>query len=107
MLYSSVNDCVGRMDNYQNDRQWALAVVGRAMTRLRQHYAAKGQAAHFAALQEFLAHGPIDGEYQRIARRLAIKPQAVEVAVSRLREDYRELLCDELRRAVEGNDQEL
>ena len=87
--------------NSESDHQWAMTRVGRAMTRLRDHWVAKGDGELFEALQAYLTRAPINGEYGKIAARFQMPHQAVAMTVSRLRQSFKELLCEELRRTLE------
>lgn len=80
------------------DRDVALALVDRAAEVLEQRWTQKGRAHRFAVLSRFLRHPPEPGDYKAAAEALDLEPNAVEVAVSRLRASLRsvthELLAD-------------
>jgi RNA polymerase sigma-70 factor (ECF subfamily) len=78
------------------DRQWAVAIAFRAMTRLRERWVAKGQGELFEALKTFLTNDPIDGEYDKLGARFHMQNKAVAMAVSRLRKMRTALLREVL-----------
>jgi len=75
------------------DRQWALAVVFRAMDALRDELG----AATFETLKPHLAGGP---SYQDTAAKLGISVTAVTNLIHRTRKRYRELVERELAPSV-------
>jgi RNA polymerase sigma-70 factor (ECF subfamily) len=77
------------------DRQWALAVLSRAMDRLAGEYAKRGKAADFQQLRRYLT---LDGEtdYARDGEALGLSTGAVKVAVHRMRDRFREALRNEV-----------
>jgi RNA polymerase sigma-70 factor (ECF subfamily) len=75
------------------DRQWALAVVTRAMDALRDELG----AATFETLKPHLAGGPA---YQDTAAKLGISVTAVTNLIHRTRRRYRELVERELSPSV-------
>lgn len=80
------------------DRRWATAVLERAMEQLRAEQKAAGKEQQFILLQPFLTDTVGPGEYDEVAAELGVTPNAVAVAISRLRNSYRELA----RREVAG-----
>lgn len=83
------------------ERNWAKALVGRALAQLAANYQAEEKEALFEELSPFLAGqaGPLPS-YAELASRLAIKESTVRSHVTRLRARYRELLRREVRRTV-------
>jgi RNA polymerase sigma-70 factor (ECF subfamily) len=77
------------------DRRWALELLDRALAELRTEYEESGRAKLFAALKECLTGGAEVG-YAELAGQLGMTEGAVEVAVHRLRQRYR----DRLRAAI-------
>lgn len=77
-------------------RRWALAVMAAAHSALCARVVAAGKARHFELLGPFLAREPQNGDYAALAPELAMQPNAIGVAVHRLRQQYREALRDEL-----------
>ncbi len=79
------------------DRNWAHQLVALAMDRLEAECMAARRRTVFAALRPFLQIDPPDGAYAPVAARLGMKEGAVRMAVSRLRQRFRELLEEEIR----------
>ena len=79
------------------DRQWALTLLDRAVSRLEQEYTEAGKAAEFAVLKDALviAHRGID--YPAAAAALGVAEGAARVAVHRLRRRFRALYLEEIR----------
>lgn len=78
------------------DRAWAVTLLERVITRLREENAADGKAAIFERLKPFLMVGRSDIPYAQTADGLALTEGAACVAVHRLRRRYRELLREEI-----------
>jgi RNA polymerase sigma-70 factor (ECF subfamily) len=78
------------------ERRWALAVLAAALDRLREELAAAGRARHFEVLSPFLSREPEAGEYEAAGNALDLAARSVAVAVHRLRQRYRAVLCEEL-----------
>ena len=78
------------------ERQWALAVLDRALTRLREEHSASGKSRHFELLKVFLTSDSSAGAYDRVAAQLNVTPGSVAVTVHRMRQRYRELVRTEI-----------
>ena len=78
------------------DRAWAVTVLERVITRLRDENSGDGKAKIYAHLQRFLMVGTNDISYGHTAAALQLSEGAVRVAVHRLRRRYRELLREEI-----------
>jgi RNA polymerase sigma-70 factor (ECF subfamily) len=78
------------------ERQWAMTLLERTMTRLREEYVATGRAKLFEHLQGCLAKDESASPYAEIAARLNLTEAAVKMAVHRLRARYREILRAEI-----------
>ena len=78
------------------DRAWAVTVLERVITRLREENSGDGKARIYAQLQRFLMMGKDDISYGDAATALQLTEGAVRVAVHRLRRRYRELLREEI-----------
>jgi RNA polymerase sigma factor (sigma-70 family) len=76
-------------------RRWAMLLLERALDQLEAERAAAGHGAEVAVLRPFLSL-TVSGAatYEEAARQLGWTPNAVRVAVFRLRARYRELLLD-------------
>lgn len=82
------------------DRHWALTLLGHVLQRLRKYYQTTGQLPLFEALKVFLT-GETNDSHARVAAELGMSPGAVKVAVHRLRQRYRDLLCEEIAQTVD------
>ena len=82
------------------DRRWALTVLEKAAERLTEEYVASGRAQIFEALKAFLSSEALPGQYEEMAPKLGMSPNAVGVAVHRLRQRYRECIRLELAQTV-------
>jgi RNA polymerase sigma-70 factor (ECF subfamily) len=78
------------------DRAWALTLLGRALDRLADEYAATGRAALFDALRPALVDHRGAAPHAELAARLGLSVGAVHQAASRLRKRYREALRVEI-----------
>ncbi len=78
------------------DRAWAVTLLERVITRLRQENAAEGRALLFDRLKTCLTLGRSDIPYTEAAYGLGMTEGAVRVAVHRMRRRYRELLREEI-----------
>jgi RNA polymerase sigma factor (sigma-70 family) len=83
------------------DREWALALLERVITRLRDECAADGKEKLFEQAKGFLMVGKSVIPYAHAAQTLGVDEGAVRVAVHRLRKRYRELLRDEITQTLE------
>jgi RNA polymerase sigma-70 factor (ECF subfamily) len=84
------------------ERRWAQALMQRALVRLREDYAARGQSALFDALQDLQPRQPGGGSYARIAAALGMSEAAIKSAAQRLRERHRQILREEVAQTVAG-----
>ena len=87
------------------ERRWALSLFERAMGRLREHYVAAGKERHYKCLEQFLSGEASDGDYARAGTELQMAPGAVASAVHRLRQQYRELVREEIAHTVTSPDE--
>jgi RNA polymerase sigma-70 factor (ECF subfamily) len=72
------------------DRTWALDVIERALSLLREEYAASGRGALFDAVAPTVWGGGKPEPLARAAERLGMKEGALKVAIHRLRKRLRE-----------------
>ena len=82
------------------DRAWALALLSRVTTRLREEHIASKRTALFDALSPSLAGRRADVAHADLAAKLNLSEPAIRVALHRLRKRYRELLRDEIAQTV-------
>ena len=80
------------------EARWAMTVLGKAMRRLDEEYAAQGKAAAFEALNSFLdpIHAKTPPSYEKVADALRVSVGAVKTLVHRLRKRYSALLREEV-----------
>jgi RNA polymerase sigma-70 factor (ECF subfamily) len=79
----------------QFDYSWAMAVLERALERLRGEWQQAGKESAFQILQEHLTgNGAVRG--RDLARQLNMSEGAVRVALHRLRRRYGEILREEI-----------
>ena len=78
------------------ERNWALALIDRALASVGRHYASTGRAGLFERLKPVLTAGPDAPGYAAIARESGTTEGAVQVAVHRLRARLGEALRDEI-----------
>lgn len=78
------------------DRAWAVTLLERVISRLRDESAAEGKAKLFEQLKPFLMLGKSAIPYAQAAVELNQTEGAVRVAVHRLRRRYREILREEI-----------
>lgn len=87
------------------DQDWAFTLVNRAMDQLSTEYHEKGEGAVFVALQPALLEPDNLPSYKTLAEALQLTEENVQVKVFRLREKFRKLLQNEVRRTLnEGDD---
>jgi RNA polymerase sigma factor (sigma-70 family) len=80
------------------DRDWAEALLARAMDRLAAE--AGEDPARFVALRPFLSGSPAPDDYARVGAGLGLGEGAVKVAVHRLRSRLRSILRQEVAETV-------
>jgi RNA polymerase sigma-70 factor (ECF subfamily) len=83
------------------DREWALTLLERVITRLRDECAADGKSQLFEQAKGYLMVGEKTIPYADAAKSLGAEEGAVRVAVHRLRKRYRELLRDEIAQTLD------
>ena len=74
------------------DREWALNVLRRALSRLEQDAVSAGSGSQFQALKPWLTGERPDLTQAAAARELNMSEGAVRVAIYRLRKRFRELV---------------
>jgi RNA polymerase sigma factor (sigma-70 family) len=82
------------------ERKWAMELLNRVLTLLKNNYASKGKQALFAELSPFIMGGDDLASQRDIGKRLGMAASHVGVAVSRLRHRYHELLRAEIAHTV-------
>jgi len=74
------------------DREWALAIIERALTGLEEENAAAGSSAVFTALKPWLSATAAPPVQMDVAAQLRMSEGALRVAIHRLRKRFRELV---------------
>lgn len=87
------------------DRQWADALLGRALASLRAEHVAAGRAELLDTLEPFVWGRDGSLSHAEMAARLGLTVGAVRVAVHRLRTRFRELLRQEVAATVAGQEE--
>ena len=82
------------------ERRWALAMLEKAMERLRQKYLRLEKADLFDELKVFLSGGSRPLPHSEIAAKYDISVSAVGVAIHRLRRRFGEILREQVARNV-------
>ncbi len=82
------------------ERRWALTVLERVLSRLKDEYRAAGNAALFDSLKELLPDEPGSPSQADIAARLGMTENAVRQAFYRFRQRYQSLLREEIAHTV-------
>jgi RNA polymerase sigma factor (sigma-70 family) len=82
------------------ERRWALTVLERVLSRLKDEYRAAGNAALFDSLKELLPDEPGSPSQAQIAARLGMTENAVRQAFHRFRQRYQSLLREEIAHTV-------
>ncbi len=84
------------------ERRWALAVLDGVLNRLQAEWEAAGKGPAFAAMRVFLSGDADAPAYAAVGVQLGWSEGAARVAVHRLRQQYREVLREEIAQTVEG-----
>ncbi len=82
------------------DQQWAIALLGLIMNRLRSEFEARGKLPLFEELKGFIVGDHAGATYATAAAKLQMTEAAAKQAGSRLRRRYRELLREEIAQTV-------
>ena len=82
------------------DRQWAMALLDRALNRLEAEHQRLGKVAEFAALSPALTLDRGDIPYDRLAEQLGLSQPAARMAVHRLRKRFRQVFREEIAHTV-------
>ena len=74
------------------ERRWATTLLERAVHRLEQEFAERGQAKLFDGVRTFMVGDQGEATYIEAAPSLGLSPPAMKMTVSRMRARCRELL---------------
>jgi DNA-directed RNA polymerase specialized sigma24 family protein len=86
------------------DRSWATSLMARAIAELEAEQSTAGRQETFARLKTFLQRAAEPGEYDGIARELAMTKGAVAASVHRLNRRFGELVRQSVRETVASPD---
>ena len=86
------------------DRRWAITLLDRVTTRLRNDLVQAGKEHQFEHLKGYLT-GDASGTYAQVGAELGVSEGAVKVAVHRLRRQFRDLLRHEIAQTVPAADE--
>jgi RNA polymerase sigma factor (sigma-70 family) len=92
------------------DRAWALSVLDRALSRLREEFTLSGRAVLFDGLKPLLVGDSGNLTFTQVSARLQVTEGAAKMAVKRMRERFRVLVRQELTQTMipgEELDQEI
>jgi RNA polymerase sigma factor (sigma-70 family) len=78
------------------DREWALAVMARALAVLEQEFITAGKAPHFDTLKPWLMGEAPSMSQADAARQLGLSEGAVKVGIHRLRKRFRDTVRTEI-----------
>jgi DNA-directed RNA polymerase specialized sigma24 family protein len=84
------------------DRQWALALMDRALRAVADEFKRVGKQDQFDALKPWLVGEAAALSQADVARQLGLNEGAVKVAIHRLRKRFREIMRAEIGQTVEG-----
>ena len=82
------------------EREWAMTLLERARSRLRQEYSAAGKADLYERLKGLPLSGKSERSLQQVATQLGLTESALKSALHRLRARYRELVYEEVAHTV-------
>ena len=97
-----IEPSAGETPEHLYERQWAMALLDRVLSHLREEYVAAGKERQFDLLKPFIIGSGED--YQVAANELGWTDNAARVAAHRLRTRYRELLRSEIAHTVASAD---
>lgn len=84
------------------DRDWALNVLERAMSRLKEEWQEKNAAEQFDKLKPWLTGGENTGSQADLAAQLGMKEGAARVILHRFRRRFGDLVKAEIAQTVNG-----
>lgn len=87
------------------DRQWALAVMDRALTVVAEGLKESGKERQFELLKPWLVGDAESLSQAETAEELGVTPGALKVAIHRLRKRFREVVQQEVAQTVDDTDE--
>jgi RNA polymerase sigma factor (sigma-70 family) len=97
-----VADHASAPDDTLFDREWALAVMDRALQLLAAEFTGADKAEQFTALKPWLAGDAATLPQAEAAARLGLSESAIKVAIHRLRKRFREVIRAEIAQTMEN-----
>jgi RNA polymerase sigma factor (sigma-70 family) len=91
-------------DEQEYERQWASALVAKAIIRLEEQYCEGTKARLFTELKRFITGGTGLPKQEDVAEKLGLPIDTLRSHLSRLRARYRELLREEVARTIARTD---
>jgi RNA polymerase sigma factor (sigma-70 family) len=84
------------------DARWAMTLLGHAVGRLRQEYAARGEESRFEVLKAFVGveEGRSPPSYEQVSQTLGVGVGAAKTLIHRFRKQYAVFLREEIARTV-------
>jgi RNA polymerase sigma-70 factor (ECF subfamily) len=101
-LFQTEDQAESRSAETAFDQGWALALLDRALSRLRAEFEENARTAEFAALKPALEMRADAAPYSTFAAALGVSEGAARVAVHRFRKRFRQIFREEVARTVEG-----
>jgi len=86
------------------DRQWALAVMARALTALESEFKADGKSSQFEALKPWLVGESAQRSQANASARLGLSESALKVAVHGTRKRFRDTVRHEIAQTLDEPD---
>ncbi len=87
------------------EREWAIAAIEAAISRLEEEFVKRGKRHVFQALKPYLLGDQPPGAYDKTAAELGLSAGAIRTGVHRLRHDFRLHLRREIAKTVDTPDQ--
>lgn len=87
------------------DRDWAEAIVSRAVAELRNEATEAGETARFEVLRFWLSGNVTDADRDRALQTLDVSKEHFKVLVSRLRKKFREKIRSQIAQTVVGEEE--
>ena len=101
----SIADPSGQLCDASFDREWALAVMDRPLTRVKTALDEAGKSQQFETLKPWLMGETEDLSQPAAAEELGMTVGAVKVAIHRLRSDFRAAIRAEIAQTVSAPDE--
>lgn len=85
------------------DRQWALTLMDRALTLVRNEFVASDKTTQFDTLKPWLVGDAQELKQSQAASQLGLSETAVKVAIHRLRKRFKQTLHNEIAQTIGAN----